>query len=82
MGRSFSFRRTFGDAEVALFCGVTGDFNPLHTDDRYIDESWFDRKLVPGLLTASMVTHIGGLVGFIARDMSSPFRRPYTSATP
>lgn len=25
-GRCFSFRRTFTEADVTLFCGVTGDF--------------------------------------------------------
>jgi len=28
VGRTFTFRRTFTDGDVVLFCGVTGDYNP------------------------------------------------------
>ena len=31
--RKFVYRRTFTDGDVALFCGVTGDFNPYHQDE-------------------------------------------------
>ena len=31
-GQIFTFQRTFTEGDVALFCGVTGDFNPYHID--------------------------------------------------
>ncbi len=76
VGQEFTFRRTFTDADVALFCGVTGDFNPYHSDDDFVRESWFERRLVPGLLTGSMLTHIGGLIGFLATEMTFEFVGP------
>ena len=27
-GQIFTFQRTFTEGDVALFCGVTGDYNP------------------------------------------------------
>ncbi len=30
VGQTFTFQRTFTDGDVALFCGVTGDYNPYH----------------------------------------------------
>ena len=27
--KPFTYRRTFTDADLALFCGVSGDFNPV-----------------------------------------------------
>jgi 3-hydroxybutyryl-CoA dehydratase len=75
-GETFSFRRTFTDGDVSMFCGVTGDFNPYHLDDTFAAASPFGRRIVPGLLTAGMVTHIGGMLGFLARRMSFEFPAP------
>jgi acyl dehydratase len=49
---------------------VTGDFNPYHQDAAFAGASFFGRRIVPGLLTGSMMTHIGGLLGFLATDMT------------
>ena len=32
VGQTFEFRGTFTDGDVAMFCGVTGDYNPYHQD--------------------------------------------------
>jgi 3-hydroxybutyryl-CoA dehydratase len=76
VGQVFTFRRTFTDGDVALFCGVTGDLNPYHLDDEHARGSWFGRRIVPGLLTGSMLTHIGGMLGFLATEMSFEFVAP------
>jgi 3-hydroxybutyryl-CoA dehydratase len=76
VGQTFTWRRTFTEGDVALFCGVTGDFNPYHLDDTFARESWFGRRIIPGLLTASLATHIGGLIGFLATEMSFEYLAP------
>ena len=73
VGQIFTFRRTFTTGDVTLFCGVTGDYNPYHIDHAFIQESWFKRPIIPGLLTASMITHIGGMIGFLATEMAFEF---------
>lgn len=73
VGQTFTFRRTFTEGDVAMFCGVTGDYNPYHIDQTFIEESWFKRLIIPGLLTASMITHIGGMIGFLATEMNFQF---------
>ncbi len=73
VGQTFTFRRTFTEGDVALFCGVTGDYNPYHIDYTFLQESGFKRPIIPGLLTASMVTHIGGMIGFLALEMAFEF---------
>ena len=70
IGQTFTFRRTFTEGDVALFCGVTGDYNPYHIDETFVQSSWFGRRIIPGLLTGSMMTHIGGMIGFLATEMS------------
>src|SRR5713226_7543036 len=74
VGQTFTFRRTFTDGDVALFCGVTGDYNPYHIDEQFAQSSWFGRRNIPGLLTASMITHIGGMIGFLATEKNEAKR--------
>ena len=76
VGEKVSFTRTLTEADVALFIGVTWDVNPLHTDDMYVGKLPFKRRIVPGLLTASLLTHIGGLWAFLAEDMHFKFLAP------
>jgi 3-hydroxybutyryl-CoA dehydratase len=76
VGRPFTFRRTFTEGDVALFCGVTGDYNPYHIDATFAGESWYGRRIIPGLLTASMCTHIGGMLGFLATEMVFQYLAP------
>lgn len=70
VGQTFTFRRTFTEGDVALFCGVSGDYNPYHIDETFVQSSWFGRRIIPGLLTGSMITHIGGMIGFLATEMN------------
>ena len=74
VGQTFTYRRTFSEGDVALFCGVTGDFNPYHQDATFVAESWYGRLIIPGLLTGSMITHIGGMIGFLATEMNFQFK--------
>jgi len=76
VGNRFQFTRTFTEAEVSLFIGVTGDFNPYHTDAEFMASTRFKRPIVPGLLTGSMLTHVGGLLGFLAHEMAFQFLAP------
>ena len=76
VGQTFTFRRTFTDGDVALFCGVTGDYNPYHQDAEFARESPYGRPTIPGLLTGSMLTHIGGLLGFLATEMTFEYVAP------
>ena len=75
-GQVFTFQRTFTEGDVALFCGVTGDYNPYHIDETFIQSSWFGRRIIPGLLTSSMITHIGGMIGFLASEMHFSYVAP------
>ena len=72
-GKRYVYRRTFTDGDVSMFCGVTGDLNPYHQDDLFAASTPFGRRIIPGLLTGSMLTHIGGLLGFLATEMHFEF---------
>lgn len=76
VGEKVGFTRTFTEADVALFIGTTWDVNPLHTDEIYCRATPFGQRIVPGLLTASLLTHLGGLWAFLATEMDFHFLAP------
>jgi acyl dehydratase len=76
VGARASVTRTFTDGDVALFIGATWDVNPYHTDDAFAAQTRFRRRIVPGLLPASLFTHLGGLWGFLASEMKFDFVGP------
>src|SRR4030043_773906 len=75
-GDKLPFTRTLTEADVALFIGTTWDVNPLHTDEVYCSATPFKHRIVPGLLTASLLTHLGGLWAFLATEMDFHFLAP------
>ena len=70
------YSRTFTEADVALFGGVTADGNPYHFDAEFARASRFGRPIVHGLLVGAMVTHIGGQWAWLADAMSFEFVGP------
>lgn len=76
VGHRYRWSRTLTDGDVALFVGVTGDFNPFHVDDKFAAQTKFGRRIVPGLLTASLATHIGGMLAFLASEMHFRYHQP------
>jgi 3-hydroxybutyryl-CoA dehydratase len=76
LGEKVAFTRTLTEADVALFIGVTWDVNPYHINDAYVSATRFKRRIVPGLLTASLLTHLGGLWAFLATKMQFEFLAP------
>src|SRR5512136_2924910 len=76
LGEKASFTRTLTEADVALFIGTTWDVNPLHTDETYCAATPFKHRIIPGLLTASLLTHLGGLWAFLATEMDFHFLAP------
>ena len=60
VGDSAFVRRTFTEADIANFAGVTGDFNPLHIDEEYARATRFKGRIAHGYLTASLITNVTG----------------------
>ncbi|MEF8840810.1 MAG: MaoC/PaaZ C-terminal domain-containing protein [Haloarculaceae archaeon] len=71
VGETFTAERTFTTEDVRRFADVTNDTQPIHTEP---DEG--GRLVVHGLLTASLLTDIGGDLELLARTMEFEFRRP------
>ncbi len=48
--------KTFTDADVRAFAQTSGDTNPVHLDDDYAAGTRFGRRIVHGMLTASLIS--------------------------
>jgi acyl dehydratase len=46
--------RTVSEADVMTFCGVSGDFNPLHSDEEFCRGTRFGTRIAHGPLGLSM----------------------------
>jgi acyl dehydratase len=75
-------RRTITETDVILFSGLSGDYNPLHTDAEYAKGSVFGERIVQGLLGLAMANGLfvrlgieyGTTKAFL--DLSWTFKRP------
>jgi acyl dehydratase len=75
-GDQFTVSRTFTSEEVVDFAKITKDYNPIHFDERFVRVKKFNGKICHGLLVGSMLTEIGGQIGWLAASMSFRFKKP------
>jgi acyl dehydratase len=48
--------RTVTETDVMMFAGLSGDYNPLHTDEELMKESQFGKRIAHGMLGLSIAT--------------------------
>jgi acyl dehydratase len=51
------------EADLVAFSGISGDFNPLHTDSIFAAESIYGERIAHGALVVSLVTGLRNRVG-------------------
>ena len=55
--------RTITEADMVAFAGISGDFNPLHTDEEFMKNSPFGGRIAHGMLLASVATGLANQMG-------------------
>lgn len=64
VGDSFTSQaRTVTEADVVNFAGLSGDFNPLHTDEEFGKTTPFGGRIAHGMLVAAMATGMANWTG-------------------
>jgi acyl dehydratase len=64
LGASYhSQGRTITEADVVSFAGLSGDFNPLHTDAEFGKQTPFGERIAHGALVVSMATGMANWTG-------------------
>jgi acyl dehydratase len=59
-------RRTITEADIVNFAGLSGDFNPLHTDEVYGQSTPFGGRIAHGMLVVSVGTGLVNQTGWFA----------------
>ena len=55
--------RTVTETDVVTFAGLSGDFNPLHTDAEFGRQTPFGERIAHGMLVVSMATGMANWTG-------------------
>lgn len=58
VGDRASITRTFSEADVFAFAGVSQDVNPVHVDRHFARDTIFKQRVVHGMFTASMISAV------------------------
>lgn len=75
-GDTFSVTRTFSEQDVIDFANISRDNNPVHSEERFTEVKNLDGLICHGLLVASLITEIGGQIGWLASGMKLDFKGP------
>jgi len=79
-GQHVTFTKTFTEADLRRFIEITGDVNPLHVDEEFAAATPFGRRVLHGMLTASIFSTMVGMLlpgtGAIYRSQTIRFLLP------
>lgn len=79
-GQSFRVSFCFSQREVDEFARITGDTNPIHTDQEYAAGTPFKRPIIHGYLSTSIFSRVFGTMfpgeGTIYLEQSLKFLAP------
>jgi len=80
IGMTSSYTQTITDHDIKTFAGLSGDHNPVHISDAYIENSRFKRRVVHGLIPTTFFSGIFGSKlpgpGCLYVSQSVEFKRP------
>jgi len=80
VGDSASITKTITEADIILFAGITGDFNPLHVNKEFAKKTMFGRRLAHGCISSGLISAALGMKlpgpGALYVSQTSNFKKP------
>jgi acyl dehydratase len=61
--------RTITESDLVQFAALTGDYNPMHTDEQYAQKSFMGKRVAHGLLTLSYAVGQAYQLGILERTV-------------
>jgi acyl dehydratase len=56
VGEQAEFSKTIGEADLVLFSGLSGDFDPIHVNEDFARKTAFGRRIAHGSLVMSLLS--------------------------
>lgn len=60
LGDEATFEKTLSESDVYLYAGISGDLNPAHINAVEAEKGIFKKRVVHGMLTASLISTVLG----------------------
>jgi acyl dehydratase len=80
IGETASFSKTITETDVYLFAGISGDFNPMHTNEAFARTTPFGTRIAHGGLPQCLIAPVLGMklpgLGTILLEITTRFRAP------
>jgi len=76
VGDTFTVSRKFTEQDMLNFADITRDYNPIHFDENFVAAKKLKGRICHGLLVGSLLTEIGGQIGWLASEMNFRFKKP------
>ena len=80
VGMTAVYSRTITESDIVLFCGISGDTNPIHLNKEYAARTRFKGTIAHGMLSASLISTVLGTKlpgpGAIYISQNCRFRAP------
>ena len=58
LGMTANFAKTITEADILMFCGVSGDTNAVHVNEEYALTTPFKGRIAHGMLSASLISAV------------------------
>jgi acyl dehydratase len=71
VGDTARFAKTVTEADVAMFCAVSGDFDPIHVDEEAARRTPFGRRIAHGILSMALLSTVAGMISRQAVERGS-----------
>jgi len=80
IGQKASFSKTITEADVYLFAGISGDFNPVHVNEEYARLTPFKTRIAHGAIPQSLIANVLGTklpgLGTVAVEIHCRYKAP------
>lgn len=62
IGEHAEFSKTIGEADLVLFSGLSGDFDPIHVNEEYARATAFGRRIAHGALIMGLLSTTSSMI--------------------
>ena len=71
VGETAEFAKTLTESDVAMFCAISGDFDPIHVDEERAHRTVFGRRIAHGVLSMALLSTVSAMISKRAVDRGS-----------